>query len=202
MGWSHRRPLPPTRFTGSPAAATLGGVSSRSIPAGRGEDGRSIWPPRSAPKVPVPPGCARGARYRDAIKTGTASSKPRRYLGCTACRACRRFVVQPLADFLADLPPVLRRRFHRLRVNDFFTTGRCSGSQRLEERGGDGTVERRGASAATGSGLFPRVESLQEQEQLRRIELLALGPKEPPHQHINLLAQQRVFLFQDRKPVE
>jgi hypothetical protein len=32
----------------------------------------------------------------------------------------RWFIVEALADFLANAPPLLRRRLHRLRLDDFF----------------------------------------------------------------------------------
>jgi len=80
-------------------------------------------------------------------------------------------------------------------------TGRCSGSRGVRERGGDGTVERRGASVATGSGAFPGSASpCKKQLQLLRIKLLALHAKEPSRQRIDLLAQERILLFQDRDP--
>ena len=70
-------------------------------------------------------------------------------------------------------------------------TGRCSGSRGLRSRGGDASVERRGTSAATGSGAFGFVvEALQkQQQQLGGGELPTLRAEELADQKIQLLPQ-------------
>ena len=113
------------------------------------------------------------------------------------------FIVQPLADFFTDAPPLLGSRLHRRGDEHFFND-----LQMLRYPWPPGARRRWSPRALWGlrghrlRGFSRSVESLQKQQQLRRIELLALGSKEPPGQRVDLLAQERVLLFQKRQPFQ
>jgi hypothetical protein len=111
-----------------------------------------------------------------------------------------RFIVEPFADFLTDAPPLLGRGLHRFRDDDFLDDRQVLGQTRpaLTRR----RLDRRAPWGLRSHGLRSfsrRVKALKKQQQLLGIELLALRPKEPPHQRVDLFPQQFDFLIRPGK---
>ena len=100
-------------------------------------------------------------------------------------------IVEPFTDFLADAPPVLRRYLDRLGHDDFLNHRQMLRQPRpaFTRR----RLARRAPWGLRGHGLrgFSRpVHSLQEQQQLCGIELLALRAEELAHEQVDLRFQQ------------
>ncbi len=106
----------------------------------------------------------------------------------------RRLVVELLGDFIADVPPSIRASLHRFGHDHFLHDGEMIGQARPAF-----TWRRWGLRAPWlllrhGLRRFSRrIEPLQHQEQLRRVELLALRTEKSAQQRIHLFPQQFVF---------
>ena len=109
----------------------------------------------------------------------------------------RRRVVELLGHFLADAAPRLGARLHRLGIDQLLDHRQMLRNARpaLTRR----RWSRRAPWGLRGHGLrgfSRRIESLQHQEQLARINLFALRAIEPFDQRIDLFAQQLVLALQ------
>ena len=117
-----------------------------------------------------------------------------------------RLVIEPLADFLANAPPVLGRRLDRLGHDDFLrgrADARAGAARAHAEAIGPSSAvapaprRRRGIAGAGRGASRPRAralflgssEALPEQQQLRGIEPFALRPEELADERVDLLAE-------------
>jgi hypothetical protein len=113
-----------------------------------------------------------------------------------AAQKAARLIIQLLGDFLTDQPPVLRLRFDHVRIDHFFHYGQVLRQSRFVLRarrsGWFGQRRRRGLARRSNALRL----GLKQQLQLSRVQPFAAGTKNPAHQRVDLLSQERVLLAQ------
>ena len=94
---------------------------------------------------------------------------------------------------VADEAPGFGLCFHRLGIEDLFDDGKVFGQSRKTLFAGTGSTLL-GETSCFNGGRRGDGGDLQEQFELRGIDLLAARAKGPSHECINFLAQERVLL--------
>ena len=103
------------------------------------------------------------------------------------------FVVELFVYLLADTAPGFRLRFHRLGIEDLFDDGKIFGQSRCALFAGTGRALL-GKTSCFNGGRRGGGGELQEEFELRGIDLFAACSENPPHECIDFLAQERVLL--------
>ena len=104
------------------------------------------------------------------------------------------FVVELFVHLLADAAPGFRLRFHRLGIEDLFDDGKMFGQSRTTLFAGTGRARLGQWRQRLGRWCGDAVAVRKDQFELRGIDLFAACSENPPHECIDLLAQERVLL--------
>lgn len=104
------------------------------------------------------------------------------------------FVVELFVHFLADAAPGFGRRLDRFGIEDLFDDGKMFGQSRTTLFAGTGSARLGQWRQRLGCWCGDAVAVRKDQFELRGIDLFAACSENPPHECIDLLAQERVLL--------